>query len=190
MKHLSLLLLFVLCFAACKDEDPMEPEPINMGTMTITKDGGTPVTITTFNNTLLKAVDNGQNARRLDIRATVDGGTFVMTVSNYDSQNPPEDGVVVKTYDAGLVGENSDCTEQGYVTLCDGGLSTYIVGTTTYSSAANFDYYEDPGYITISSIDGANTKVSGSFDVITYKPDQTGEVRFTGTFEDLVYVVQ
>ncbi|HEX8546872.1 MAG TPA: DUF6252 family protein [Cytophagaceae bacterium] len=148
------------------------------GTLTVKK-GLVSHTVTSFNNSLL--FDRSQEGRRLDIRGTVDGGTFVITVSNYDFQNPPENGIKLKTYFEDYT--QSECKDDGEISYCDGMLGTFLKDNKTYMTFAD----EGDGFVVISSMDTNNKKVSGSFKFTAMTIDRTDTIPFSGTFSNLCY---
>jgi hypothetical protein len=148
---------------------------------------GTTFTTTSVNATFLIAEELGELVRRLDITATIDGGLFTITVSNWDWQNPPVDGIITKKYDTNanvVAGPNTKCKIVGDVGYCDSGLGTYIYKSDIYSS---FDLEsEENGLITITQNDPGNKTVSGTFEFIT--STFSGEkITFSGTFDNIKY---
>ena len=185
MKNLMLFFLLGLLSMSCGNDDDN-----NMNTdeeiMEVEKDGIS-FTVTSFNNTLLEDVQADEAGRRLDIRGDVDGGTLIITVSNWNWQNPPENGVLEKIYDTDedIDSSNTDCMEGNNFTYCDGGLGTYILGTKTYLTGVLDNAI--PGNITISENDSNNRRVSGSFEFMTTDLFRTEEISFKGTFQNLKY---
>ena len=95
--------------------------------MTIEIDGVAQTT-TGFNNTLISLTQNGEVGRRLDLRANIGSDMLIITVSNWDFQNPPNDGVLTKIYETNTIGNlttNKVCTTRPTGNFCDGGLGTY-----------------------------------------------------------------
>ncbi|MEL6834712.1 MAG: hypothetical protein AAFP77_17075 [Bacteroidota bacterium] len=194
MKYHTLALIAILLLAfSCNGDD--DPSPSDMSSMTVVKDGET-FTITDFNNTLLKEEMQGEPGRRLDLRCDVDGGQFILSVSNWDFQNPPEDGIVIKSYasneDPFDLPANSvtECMDGGNFTFCDGALGTYIIDNVIYSSEMSDDNFVS--IITITENDDANRTVSGTFDikVQSFGTNPASFIEFTGSFTDLEYTVQ
>jgi len=66
------------------------------GTMSVTF-RGTNSAPSNFNNTLLNVTQNGLVARRFDLRTIVSNGILILSISNWDWQNPPDEGVKEKT---------------------------------------------------------------------------------------------
>ncbi|MEM9822806.1 MAG: hypothetical protein AAF985_17125, partial [Bacteroidota bacterium] len=167
MKQLNFLILISLFLFSCGSGSDGEDDPGEMmnGTMTVIKDGVS-FEIEATNNTLLSEVQSGNEGRRLDIRCNVDGGTLFISVSNWDFQNPPVDGILTKTYKTNEQDPsttNSSCMDVGNFTLCDGALGTYTVGTTEIYTSEGFDIDEE-GTITITGNDPSNKRVSGTFE--------------------------
>jgi len=184
MKKLLLSFTVVLLMFSCGSDDTDEMEKVE-ALMEVEKNDIS-FSITNFNNTLLAESQSGETGRRLDLRANVEGGTLIITVSNWDWQNPPMDGVLTKTYDTNVeIGENAACMDSNGITYCDGGLVTYLDGAVIYISEAIDD--EGAGRITISDVDSENKRVSGSFDVTTIDLSTDEKITFKGTFENLNY---
>ena len=98
MKNVLVFLLLSLCLFSCGNDDIIENVNTEEGIMEVEKNGVL-FTVTSFNNTLEEVVEEGEVARRLDIRGEVDGGTLFVSISNWDWQNPPANGVLEKSYD-------------------------------------------------------------------------------------------
>ena len=186
MNQLLPFLLLCLLLTTCNnDDDTISEEAI----LEVEKDG-VPFTVTSFDNTLIEAVDANEIGRRLDIRGQVDGGSLIITVFNWDWQNPPEDGIIEKSYDldSGENDPNTDCFKDLGFTYCDGGLGTYFFSTQTFFTAFADD--ADPAIITITKNDHENKTVSGSFEFTTRESASSRQFSFKGTFRNLQYKVQ
>lgn len=185
---LSLLYLclgLLLLLPSCKEDEEMLMEE-EQAVMEIKKND-TDYTISEFNNTLLEVEQAGNMGRRLDIRFEVDGGTLILSVSNWSWQNPPEDGIVSKTYvtnSNGNISSNTACSGG----LCDGGLGTYSFNGGAYYSEGITE--EGEGQITISSNDTEKKEISGSVEIIVKNFALEEKVAFKGTFKNLPYSVQ
>ncbi|WP_460219292.1 hypothetical protein [Psychroserpens sp. MEBiC05023] len=144
-----------------------------------------------INNTLIITSQNNQGVRRMDLRCDFDGGTFVLSISNWEFQNPPEDGVVEKSYNTNTeMGPDTDCETIDGITFCDEALVTYILGQEYFVSELN-EEGTDIGHITISNNNSGNLTVSGTFDVLMRNfNDPNGEnIEYTGSFNNLSYTV-
>ena len=187
MKKLLYLSCLILFFSACKkDDDPAKStnDPI----MEVEKDGES-FTVTQFNNTLLVDNQGGETGRRLDLRGEVDGGTLFITVSNWDWQNPPENGILVKNYHTNEdfdQGPDTQCMDDGTFTYCDGGLGTYQISNTEILFSEDLED-ESFGSITITENDPEAKTVSGSFDFIVTDLFNENIITFKGTFSNLNY---
>lgn len=170
------LLIVLMLTNACKSD---ENETLSPASMTVLKDGQQ-FEVSDFDNTLLLEQSVGREARRLDLRMTVDGGTFVLTVSNWDWQNPPKDGVVLKSYDLPW---SDDCEIIDNFEYCDGGLVSYALpGSSIYSSG----FGDTSGVITISTNDPDRKTVSGTFDA-TVENINDEKIKFSGEFKNVEY---
>lgn len=186
--------MFIVALAmliACKKDDPKDPAPAPAaqttnscpGAMTLSIDGVNQ-TITGFNNSLIISEDGVLSSRRMDIRASIGSKTMFLTVSNMDWQNPPANGILAKTYNTDYTG--ADCREYDGINYCDGMLGTYIVNDSTFYSSGEESI---PGYITITSIDGTNRKVSGNFSFKVIEAFQVDTLIVTGSFTNQCYTV-
>ncbi len=181
-----------LFFFSCGNDDETSPQNADQGTMTVTKNGDT-FEITEFTNRIIIAEQGGREGRQLSLNCEVDGGSLFVSVSNWDFQNPPVNGIVVKSYptneDAFDPGPDTDCIDDPNFTFCDGGEVTYSKdGTTFYSDFLDDDNYR--GIITISDNDTDKRTVSGSFDVKieAFPPtDPVSSISLSGTFSDVKY---
>lgn len=180
----------LVLFASCQKESTTTT---TTPTMSVEIDG-TAQTATNFNNTLIKVQQNGEDGRRLDLRANIGSDMLIISVSNWDFQNPPTDGILTKVYDTnttayGGLGPNKSCTTRPAGNLCDSGLGTYTIGSATWMSENMPN--EPRGTITITANDDANKTVSGTFDfkvVEVSNPNNTPK-HFTGSFSNMSYTV-
>jgi len=179
---ISVLALFIF---SCGEDDTETPI-MNEASMEVIKDG-VMFTATDFNNTLLEENQGGEIGRRLDLRANVDNGFLIVTISNWDWQNPPENGVLTKSYDTNVddIGPNTDCMMTSSFTFCDGGLGTYLINNETFISEGIDD--EESGVITITANDATNRTVSGTFDFIVGNFITNENITLSGTFSNLRY---
>lgn len=186
LKLLLLLLIFpALLLSSCSKDDDTSSSSV---LMEIEKDGEK-FEVTTFTNRLV--FDQQSQSRALLLVGSVDGGSFTFTITNWDWQNPPENGIVVKTYDTNVgvdVGSHSDCMTVGIAALCDGGQLSYVENGATYISDGVEN--EEEGQIIISGNDTSSKTVSGSFDIIVQElgiaPNRT-KITFKGSFINLPY---
>lgn len=182
---------YIYCFTifisliACGDESMGEMEEASM---TVIKDGVSHDILVT-NNTLVSAIQSGREGRRLDIRCNVDGGLLVLTVSNWDFQNPPVDGVLEKTYVTNGEESDSDCLSESGFTFCDGGGATYLVDGTNVIFTSEVTG-APKGEIRISKVNESEKTVSGTFDLTTTEFASSGSsFTFSGSFTNLSYLV-
>jgi len=178
-----LFILSLVSLSSCKKDKKTEESNTSNAKMELIKDG-VKHNITSFNNSLMNETQNGHSGRRMDLRCNVDGGTFVLSLSNWDWQNPPANGVLIKSYDTDESGTNTKCKDVSGDQLCDGGLGTYLVGSTNYYSTGDND---SAGVITITKNDTQNKTVSGSFEFAATDIFTKADIKFSGTFSDLNY---
>jgi hypothetical protein len=152
---------------------------------------GTSYTFTEFNNTLYSENQYGQKGRRLDIRTNINGKTIVFSVSNWDWQNPPAEGVIEKKYSTiSFSAPGSQCMEIDGYDFCDAGLVTYY--PTGNLSQPYISMEEDyPGFVQITDCNTQTKKVSGTIDakLVDFFEVNTDTFTVTGTFTDLCYRV-
>lgn len=183
-------LLVMTSFFSCQKESTPTPNT-NQGSMTLEIDGMAQ-TITSFNNTLLFLQQHGEDGRRMDLRANIGSDMLILSVSNWDLQNPPTDGILTKIYDTntnGNIGSHQSCTMRPAGNLCDSGLGTYIVGGANQMS---MNIQNEPeGSITFSQNNTTDKTVSGTFDFMVVHVTQPNAqpVHITGSFTDLSYTL-
>lgn len=179
-----------ISFYGCKkDKSDDDTDPCAGATLTCTIDGAS-FTTTTFNNTLLKETLNGQDGYRLDIRCDVNGGNLIVSVGDWAWQNPPANGVLIKTYATSPIDtiHPPACTVINGSTICDEALGTFLItGTLENYMTSNED---DFGTITITANNTADKTVSGSFNFHAYQLGSTTVYKnIQGTFTNVCYTV-
>jgi hypothetical protein len=121
--------------------------------------------------------------------------SLYVDVSNWDFQNPPDNGVLTGEYDAAWDYENTqeenplaNClsTDDG-LTLCDGGLVKLFLENDFYSSV--FDG-NTSATITISKCDPSSRTVSGTFNVKVGLSDGSVQHTVTGSFDNVEYTIR
>ncbi len=153
---------------------------------------GTNLKITVVTGLMLMDEQNGHEARTLNLTGLTKNGDYLsIQVTNWDFQNPPANGLVVKKYynlfDGAEGVEAADCIEVDDVTLCDAGLVTFIADSDDEIYTSAFD--EDvAGVIEITSSKGK--KVSGTFDVVLTGFSNEVDIHATGTFKNVGYRVE
>jgi len=179
-------------FSCTKNEVIENPKPdpslqgVDLSPIMIVNVNDEEYTITDFENTLLTSSTDPDNWHRLDLRCSIDSNLFFLTIGNYAFQNPPEKGIIEKTYHANpnnYSGEYTACDND--VDYCDGAnASFYIVPHlyTTVNSDGN-----DYGWVNISNCDTINKTVSGSFDCKVKHILTSDSVHLSGTFSNLDY---
>ena len=123
------------------------------------------------------------------IRDRVDGGTLILSVSNWDWQNPPANGILEKNYHTNEdfdLGPDTDCMDINSIIYCDGGLGTYMISNTEILSSEGME--DEPfGSITITENDPEAKTVSGTFDFLVVDFFTDEKTSFKGTFTSLNY---
>lgn len=184
-----LISLVLFTFISCQKESATTNPPAS--TMTIELDGVAQTT-TGFNNTLLFLQQNGEDGRRLDLRANIGSNMFILSASNWDFQNPPADGILSKIYETNTVNNTPiyrSCTMRPAGNLCDAGLATYTANGLTYMSGNIAG--EPMGSFTITQNNTTDKTVTGTFDikVVNLIQPSSTPLHFTGSFSDLSYTV-
>jgi hypothetical protein len=184
MKKLLLkaLLLFALTpFLQCSDDDSSK------ASFDLSVDG-TSVKVTNPSGVLSFTEEYGHEGRGLLVMGQIGEDQVTVTVSNWDFQNPPENGVLAKSYSSAFdeeMLEEADCLElEGDVTLCEGVLITYTTNGDTFFSAFS-DTYNGTVEITKCS----DNKISGKFDLKAKSLSDETEVTLQGNFSNIKYVV-
>lgn len=184
------LALVVFTFMSCGSDDSSDDSPSGGTESFIVIKNGVTFEGENINNTLIITSQGDQGARRLDLRCDIDGGTFILSISNWEFQNPPADGVIVKSYNTNTeMGPDTDCESINGTTYCDEALVTFLIGQEVFISELND--LEDIGDITITSNDASNLEVSGTFDVLLRNFNSQDEeyMTYTGTFTNVSYSV-
>ncbi|MBR9915646.1 MAG: hypothetical protein GYB32_12610 [Algicola sp.] len=189
MKINLAIALFVLTMFSCSSDDGNGGSSVGAESFTVIKDGVT-FEGENFNHTLIILSDGTVEGRRMDLRCDIDGGTFILSISNWDFQNPPANGVVEKTYDTNIdIGPNTQCETIEGSTYCDEALVTFLLGQEVFVSELNDN--DDIGGITITNNNPSNQTVSGTFDLLlrNFNSQEETYVTYTGTFTNLNYTV-
>lgn len=185
---IATVLFATLTFSHCGDDE-------SVATVTYSIDGDKQKVLT-VTAILQTSTDYDHEGRALNITAA--NGTSKMlsiAVSNWDFQNPPENGVLEKTYDATFDYESGDdnglanclelTDENVGVFLCEGALITYIGESDIFFSA--FDG-NTQATVTITKCNTSKKTVSGSFMAKVQNFDED-EYTITGEFSDVKYSV-
>lgn len=121
---------------------------------------------------------------------------ITVSVSNWDFQTPPENGLLEKEYDATYDEEQGEsnsphiqCIDltgaNAGVTICDGGIVTFTQDSKLYTSIFTGN---ENGTITITKCDPEQKSISGSFAVqVQYAIGQ--KLKLAGTFTNVKYTV-
>lgn len=118
-----------------------------------------------------------------------------VAISNWDYQSPPDNGILVKTYDATFdfdTNEDNDlatCLEltgdnEG-VFLCDGALVTYIGNNDIYFSAFGNNTQAS---VTVTACSPSKRTISGTFTAKVQNFNEE-ELTITGEFKNAKYTV-
>jgi len=187
-----LLLIFSITLTFCGGDD-------EGGTNKFTyKIDGESQDVITVTGVLQSEIQYDHEGRTLLLTAAAGLDKMIsVTISNWDFQNPPEEGVLEGDYDVTWDMEDTeenplaDCLQltgdHEEVTLCDGGLVTLISGTDLYFSV--FDGNTE-GSITITNCNADKHTVSGNFSAKVGSLDGLQQFTVTGSFSNVKYSVQ
>ena len=195
LTHIGLAYLLLFLFS-CQKSSNNSNNPSSTGSMALEIDG-VAQTLTNYNNTLITVNQNSEIGRRMDLRANIGSELFILTVSNWDFQNPPNDGIVIKPYVTNFeyngtlnnLPTDKTCVTRGNTTFCDGGLITHQVSSLDTRTSVRVPN-EPSGRITITQNDPINKTVSGTFDgKVTNFQSNSQSVQMKGSFTNLSYTV-
>ncbi len=138
---------------------------------------------TAFYNSYLLFNSSNNHGRKLVVKTYFNGGTFTMTITNWEWQNPPNYGVLAKTYSTLATDSNHACMLNNGTNLCDGVEANFRIGNDYLSSV----YTNYPGIVTISECDVIKNTITGTYKVKVQ--DITGNFphMIEGTFTNLCY---
>jgi hypothetical protein len=182
MRVFSKALLALVFSYSCQ---PKNPQPVPFITLTV---DGVAQEIT-LDYAILRVGATGNKERTLVIWAhsnwaPTNSAGVAISMSNYDFQNPPVDGLITKTY-YDPKNSNATCQQLGTTTLCDAGIVTYLI----YSSA----FYNGPAYestIKITHNDVSAKRISGEYDVKVQTARNTPNIlTLKGKFDNVNYTI-
>jgi hypothetical protein len=204
MKKYYLVLFVGLLFISCekKTEDPRgaiitspvppppPPPPPGDASMTVYKNG-VEVSNSTPISKIIKYSSSSINHRTFSFKTFIGLDKLYLSVKNYDWQNPPEDGMIVKFYNSNTVngdGEYDVCDDGD----CDGAFMRYSNDSGTPFLETLIVSSGTPGVIEITYVDTINKVISGNFDATLYPTfTNSGDITtFSGEFENLPYSIQ
>jgi hypothetical protein len=186
------LLLFVVPFAFtfCGDDE---------GSLNFSyKVDGESQQVGTVSAFLESEIQYDHEGRALSITAAVGfSKMLIVSVSNWDFQNPPDNGILTGEYDATFDFESNEenplaeCLaldgDNTGVTLCEGALVTYILDGEIYTSV----FGDAPeATITITECNTGNRTVSGTFTAKMQNFDTEEVLTITGSFSKVKYTIQ
>lgn len=145
----------------------------------------------TFTSALLKVETAGQG-RAISINAASGTKLLIIAFSCLESQNPPPDGMVVKTYydvTTSLGLSKATCKQVGNQGSCDGLVMSWITSLDSSTGLYITGIYSGPEYehtVKVTSNDANAKRISGEFDVKLQ--NGTGDVvALKGTFTNIPY---
>jgi hypothetical protein len=167
----------LIVFSQCSKDTVTSPS------VTLTVDGVSKTA--TFSSSQLKVETTGYKGRSIVVNLLEGSNLILITVSNWDYQNPPADGVLVKTY-YDPTSPKSTCKTLGITALCDSGTVNYSSGLDFYSSI----FYDGPAYentVKITANDASAKRISGEFDM-KVQMTSTEVKTLKGKFENVPYI--
>ncbi len=156
--------------------------------MTVNIDG-TSFTPTGKNNTLIALTENGEAARRFDLRTNVNGGILDLAFSMWDVKGYPDEGVLEKVYAVSVNHPKTHCHQpNSNSSHCDGSLITFFLVTNSLDGSY-WSLGEDDlnSHVTITDNDPVNHTVTGAFDAIIVNDDAADTMHVSGTFTNACY---
>jgi hypothetical protein len=164
----------------------------NQGTMTLEIDGvPSTATISNIDNSMIFRTQLDYNARDLRIEALIDGvHKLRIVITNWDFQNPPENGIKVKTYNTNtnvIQGPDQECASSGNWWPCD--KASVLFSRYGYNYSSESIENEPNGQVTITDSDTNELMVSGNFDFLVLLPNSQEKLRMTGTFTNQKYAI-
>jgi len=186
-----LILASAFVFTFCGDDDKASAPQLSYMI------DGESVPVENVNGSLQSEIRADHEGRSLNL-IFVKAGVFKLlsvAVSNWDFQNPPDNGILIGEYDAAWDYENTeeenplaDCLSlEGGLTLCDGGLVTLHMENDLYSSVFEGN---TAATITISKCDLNTRTVSGTFNAKVGLLDGSEQHTVTGSFENVKYTIR
>ena len=184
-----LILTIPFVFTFCDDDDKGSDPEVAFAI------DGVSQNVRGISGILRSEIQYNHEGRALNITAvTNDYKTLSVLVSNWDFQNPPDNGILTGEYDATFDYQRTDvenpfgdCLQlEGNVMLCDGGLVSLISASKFYTSV--FDGNTEAS-ITISKCDAPNRTVSGTFSAIISEFDGVEQFTISGSFTNVKYIV-
>lgn len=168
IKYITFFLFSSFLLFSC-DSEPEEVEP--EGSMTCTLNGSTWTAIS-FNNTLLRVVDEEPTGKRLDLRGKAEGIQIILSCGITSSSVGTD--IPVAVYESGSSYE---------------ALVTIMSGFTIEGMATGYD--GDDARIHLTHINGSERTCSGTFEFKTSDigTDEINYEALDGVFTDLKYVV-
>jgi hypothetical protein len=179
---LSIAIISLL--AACNKSDEATLKP----TLTLIVNGSSKEVSIPEGVLDISLTQNGHEHRTLMVSAMVERHAFSFGVFNVDFQNPPVDGIKIKSYTSVFAANSTaECLSLDGVQLCDGGLVNYREGGNQYLSDLNDAPYNS--FIKITACDPLRKTVSGEFDVMVNQQGIGAAIVLKGEFKSVVYQV-
>lgn len=147
----------------------------------------------TFTSALLKVESTG--GRAISINASSGTKLLIIAFSCWDFQNPPADGMVVKTYydvTTTLGQSKATCKQVGIEARCDGHVMSWIPSLDPNTGLYITGAYSGPDYehtVKVTSNDASAKRISGEFDV-KLQNGAGDVVSLKGTFTNMPYTKQ
>jgi hypothetical protein len=171
--------LSIIVFSQCSKDTPSISPSVTLMVDGVTKTA-------TFSSAQLRVETTGNKGRSLVVNLLEGSSLILITVSNWDYQNPPADGVLVKTYYNPTSSKSTCKVVGGSTALCDSGTVNYTNGQDFYSSII----YDGPAYentVKITSNDVGAKRISGEFDVkVQFTSTEVKSLK--GKFENVPYI--
>jgi len=187
MKSKIYLFVFAAFLMAC-DGDKDEAKPTVYGTMTFAISGvSNDYQIDYSELSVYKVKDSKGDHQQffMGMSGKDEHSSMNFSVSFFDWQNPPKDGVPVREYSFDWqTTDGQECTDDGGA--CDGASVTYKINDKEFW--VDFDRLEG-SYARITKCDTENMVISGEFLVNVKEVDGTEIQTLKGSFTDMKYKI-
>lgn len=175
-------LIGIILISGCTKDTITEFDPFGEGKMRYIKinNGSEDVVLLNTRGALVKWFYPGNfTVSKFEWETPAFDGYLKCTVSNFDFENPPENGVKSKKYYINKNNPNNTCR----LGICNNAQAVFRYKGEDYKTNDLGD-----GHITIESMKlGLSGEFSASFDFVVYEPNGTDSIRFKGVVVDQYY---
>ncbi len=181
---LAFMLILVCVCSSCKKDEP-EVIPVDTSATFVLLSNGNNVNTTMGNSQMIYFVSSGRVWNQLELVANSDQNKLMLTVQNFDAQNPPMGGVRTKKYYPNPDFASRIYVDNGYIT--DYGGTSWFVNSKLYQSTNTSDRNS---FLEITACDNYAKKVSGNFRfTVKDAGNPNDSLILSGYFNNQKYVV-